>query len=71
MYRTYNEFYVLLEQIYSGEYFKDQPNNASGSETPNTATVEEDGEVVAECIELDTFEHEGDTEHDDNNSTTK
>lgn len=49
-----------MEQIYSGEYFKDQQNganSASGRETPNAATVAEDGEVEAECIELDTFEH--------------
>lgn len=68
MYRTYNEFYVLLEQIYSGEYFKNQQNgdnSGSGIETPNTGTaIDGEAEAEAECIELDTFE-----QPDDNNDT--
>lgn len=71
LYRTYNEFYILLEQIYSGEYFKDQQNgdnSRSGNETP---TMDDDGaEVEAECIELDTFEpNDNDNDNDNNNDT--
>lgn len=68
LYRTYNEFYVLLEQIYSGEYFKDQQNgdnSRSGNETPTTGMADDGGEVEAECIELDTFE-QNDNDNDDN-----
>lgn len=70
LYRTYNEFYVLLEQIYSGEYFKNQQNggnSGSGNETPATATAnDDDGEIEAECIELDTFEQNDDDDNDNN-----
>lgn len=63
LYSTYNEFYELLDRIYSGEYFKNQNNceNERSTSPDNEDDGRREGEE-AECIELDTFER---TEEDE------
>lgn len=56
MFRTYNEFYILLEQIYANynEKRNECDNNDSRNDSPDGENDENDEE--GECIELDTFE---------------
>lgn len=64
LYRTYNEFYILLERIYSGEYFREgecDENDRSASPISRNDENNVDGDE-AECIELETFER---TENED------
>lgn len=55
LYHTYNEFYVLLERIYSGEYFQNQDQCDGRSTSPESGHGADELDE-AECIELDTFE---------------
>lgn len=69
----YNEFYILLEQIYAGIYNENQNecDQSERNESPQSENYDE-----PECIELDTFDTTDDPNiineiHSNNNTNDK